>query len=151
MQIKNNQRTVLHFSIMLFIGSLMSDAYCVNDNCNDSASGFMCFITGWIGVLMGGAAISWLANPTLLLSWLFFKNKKTLSTIFSIISTMFCLSFLMFDEIIVNEAGHYGQITDYKMGYWFWLLSSASIFLGNIWILYMNKLEKPTANTVYKT
>lgn len=40
---------------------------------------------------------------------------------------------MFFDEIMKNEAGHYGQITGYALGYWLWVSSSLLYLLANLW------------------
>ncbi len=58
----------------------------------------------------------------------------------SIIAFTFGMSFLLFDEIIVNEAGHYGKITGYKIGYYLWNLSFIIMIIRNIISLKIKKL-----------
>ena len=130
------KRMLRYLSMGIFLLSLCLDAYCVQDNCNNSASGFYCLTMGWLGLFTGGAFISWLANPFLFLAWLAACRRTLLAIIFSGISAIFSLSFLFFSKIMVDEAGHFGDISQYKLGYWFWLLSSVIFFLGNIWLIY---------------
>ena len=90
-----------------------------------------------------GATLSWLANPALLIAWLTYKKSKTTSLVFTILSLTLMLSFLMFDEVINNEAGHYHKIISYKAGYWLWLSSSAVLAAGALLkrrITYHNKV-----------
>ncbi len=146
MDYKKERRIILFFSLGLFLLSLIQETYCVNDNCNTSASGFLCLALGWAGVLYGGAALCWLANPLLIISWILVKKKVT-SIIICGLSMVFMLSFLIFNEIVVDENGHFGQITNYRSGYWTWLLSSVSFFIGNMWIIYKTKTELSGTNT----
>ena len=98
----------------------------------------MVFLLGWFAVLTGGAGISWIANPLLLISWFFLKKKLKVSLFLSLFATLFALSFLLFDTILANEAGHYQQIISRKAGYWLWLLSSVSM-LGGTFILFLKQ------------
>jgi hypothetical protein len=77
-------------------------------------------------------------KPLLWISWIFIKRNLKLSLICSIISPLVCLSFLLFNRIIDDEAGHYNEIIGYKMGYWLWLTSSLVMLTGNL-ILYASK------------
>lgn len=141
----NNKKVdsyIFYTSFALFIISLTQESYCTNQ-CGNS---FIIFILGGLGVLLEigaltdkyldintigevdytiGATFSWLANPALLIAWLTYKENKTTSLVFTILSLALMLSFLMFDEVIDNEAGHYNKIVSYKAGYWLWLSSSA--------------------------
>ncbi|MEO1051405.1 MAG: hypothetical protein AAFX87_12320 [Bacteroidota bacterium] len=57
-----------------------------------------------------------------------------MSLILCLLSTLIALSFMLFDEIIDDEAGHYRKITGYELGYWLWISSNAVMLLGNILI-----------------
>jgi hypothetical protein len=89
------------------------------------------FIAGPITVMTGGAALTWLANPILFISWINLKRDKKLSFYTSLTSTIISLIFLMFKNVISNEAGHYEVVTSYKIGYWLWVTSSSSMLIGN--------------------
>ncbi len=84
-------------------------------------------------MISGFVFICWVANLLLIISWIIpYKNIK-LKIWFSSISTILSLAFLFFDEIMKNEAGHYGQITGYALGYWLWVSSSLLYLLANLW------------------
>lgn len=119
-------------SIGLFLVSLSQKTYCVDFECGDYGAGLHCLFMGALGVFFGGAFLSWLANPLLFISWLSFKNKIKTSMISSLLALSIGLYFLSFDEIMVNEAGQYKTITDYKLGYWLWILSMVILLIGNI-------------------
>ena len=55
-----------------------------------------------------------------------------LSLPLSLITTIISVSFLFFKEIMINEAGHFGEITGYKLGYWLWISSMIIMLIGNI-------------------
>ena len=132
---------LLILSILLFIISLTQKTYCVDNNCGEYGSGILCLALGWLGIGFGGAFISWLANPFLIISWIIPYKNQRLKIIFCSISTIFSLSFLFFEEVMKDEAGNYGKITGYELGYWLWTLSSLIFFLGNIYIYFERNKE----------
>lgn len=117
----------LSLSISLLAIALTQKCYCTTGSCGDSIAAFL---FGLFGVFVGGAALCWLANPLLILSWIFIKNNK-LSLIMSVLSTLIAISFLLFDEIIADEAGHYSRIIGYELGYWIWVSSNGIMLFGN--------------------
>ncbi len=133
--IKNLRKIILFLSISTFIISLTQKCYCT-DECGDS---IMVLILGFFGIISGLVGLTWYANPLLLLSWCTINDNKY-STIFSIISFVLSFSFLLFDEIMDDEAGHYSKIVSYELGYWLWLLSTAIMVFGNL--LIGRKLKK---------
>ncbi|MEO0470321.1 MAG: hypothetical protein AAF206_11910 [Bacteroidota bacterium] len=115
----------------LFAISLALKPYCAGDDCSSMGPGIMVLLLGWLGVLVGGAGLAWLGNPFLILSWFLFRAKKTgLALVSACIAVGFAASFWFQDEIMVNEAGHYKDITVYASGYWFWLSSCMVMVLG---------------------
>ncbi|MEO6671209.1 MAG: hypothetical protein ABIN36_17130 [Ferruginibacter sp.] len=103
----------------------------------------MVMLLGWAALFSSLAGIAWIANPLLFASWWLLKKKLKRSMILSIFSTTLSLSFLMFDNIIDNEAGHHNKIIEYKAGYWLWLCSSLSMALGTSVLLLKQKNRKP--------
>jgi hypothetical protein len=81
---------------------------------------------------LGGAILTWLANPAILVSWLKFNKNLKQSLIASLAATLIALSFLLFNKIVDNEGGTYSKIISYKSGYWLWLLSCGVMFIGNL-------------------
>ncbi len=49
------------------------------------------------------------------------------------------MSFLLFDEVISDEAGNYSPITQYKLGYWLWVVSSLTMLIGSLLLTYISK------------
>ena len=113
----SNQLLIL--SIFLFLVSLSMKAFCTSLICFHSLK---VLISGSFCVFIGGTSLIWMANPLLWASWLFNKH-STLSLSLSILAFIVALSFLFFDKIITNEGGIPEKITQFKAGYWFWLLS----------------------------
>ena len=88
------------------------------------------FYWGWAGLFSGGAAISWMANPLLLASWLLLGKKLKAAMFLSIFATLLSLSFLLFDGIVDNEGGQPHKIISYKAGYWLWAGSCICMMVG---------------------
>jgi hypothetical protein len=137
------KKIVLLLSIGLFIASLTQQAYCTSNLCR---GGFDALFSGFFGFLSGdGAAVVWIANPILILSWIFFKRRPKLMLALSLAATLISLSFLLFKTVLDNEAGHLNPITQRSLGYWLWVLSSASMFVGNL-IFHLIDRNKPNTN-----
>ena len=116
-------------SCAVFIISLTQKSFCTEGSCGD---GIACLISGAIGFATGGAALTWLANPLLFLSWILIHKNPKLSLQISIAATLIALSFLFFKQIMADEAGNYSRIISYKFGYWLWVSSSVIMFVGNL-------------------
>lgn len=132
-------RSFLFVSMALFIISLTQKAYCTTSECSDA---FMTFILGWAAVFTTAAGISWLANPLLFISWIMIRRKPRLAMMCSVISFLLAGSFLLFDSILANEAGHSQAITGYRMGFWFWLASHLAMLIGTFVLVYKMNLEQ---------
>jgi small-conductance mechanosensitive channel len=162
---KNITKLTIIIAITLFVVSLTQTAYCTND-CKSS---LMVLLIGLLGILTEigaianfiferlnghsssisneiGATFIWLANPIIIFSIFIFYYNKRISLVFSIISTILILLFMAFDKVIDNEAGHYSKITELKLGYWLWLLSSVTILIGSLTILKLTKLNNERKN-----
>ena len=136
------KKITLIISILLYIVALTQESYYVNKiNSDDWSNSFILLLVGWIGMIMGGgAAICWLANPLIFLSWLLIFRKIKIAIVSSIISFILSFLFLFSENVITSEAPTFSKITDYKMGYWLWL-SSISIFsVGTITIFIFEKV-----------
>ncbi|QCX52347.1 hypothetical protein [Elizabethkingia sp. JS20170427COW] len=135
---KRFNKLFIFISIGLLLLSFTQQAYCVDGDCGDYGDGLGCFLLGGLVILYEPYGISWLLNPALLISY--FPSMKYLNIRFylAIASVLFGLSFLCFSEVIKNEAGHYGVITGYALGYWLWI-SSAVVNLIGIGILKYRK------------
>ncbi len=138
----NYRRVALLLSIGLFVIALTQKSYCTTQSCGDSLA---VFISGVAGIFFGGAGLCWLANPLVFFSWLFIKKNKA-SLLLSSISFLIAISFLFFDEIIVTEAGHYAEITEYRLGYWLWISSILVMIIGNLLIRMVSIFSSPTHN-----
>ena len=137
-------RILFIFSLSLYIFSLTQESYYVDKiDYSSWSNSLVLLLIGWIGLIMGGgAAISWLANPFIFLSWIFFFKNIRFSIFFSTISFIFALSFLCFDNVITSEAPTFSKITKYKIGYWIWLTSIFIFLIGSIFIYNKGGLNK---------
>lgn len=120
----------ISISGILLMFSLTQNAYYI-EGMKDSVGSFglIAFLLGWMD--LGGAGISWLANPLLFLSWILMITKRyNLAILFGCLAVLFSLSFLCFENIIANEGGEESPIIAYDNGYWFWICSSISNFIG---------------------
>jgi hypothetical protein len=142
------RRITLFLSILLFIISLTQKAYCTADCTHSAVALFM----GWLGLFTEigslfnwmmnfsdknstfpeglGSTVSWLANPLLFSGWLIAARNASMAVRLSALAMVLALSFLLFDKIIGNEAGHYHQINSVHAGYWLWITSIAAMVAG---------------------
>ena len=114
---------LLYSSIALFLFSLTQECYCTDNGCGGTGSGFAILLSGCIGFFLCPAGYTWLANPALFASWIFFNKSLKATIIFSWLAFGLAVSFLFFREVIANEGGSYSPITNHKIGFWIWLLS----------------------------
>ena len=134
---------------ILYSISLALPPYCAGDDCASMGAGLMVVLIGWLGVLVGGAGLAWLANPFLILSWILFRVKKNwLALVSALIAVGFAASFWFQDEIMVNEAGHYKPITVYASGYWFWLSSCFAMVLGVLGSFFSKNSDPDTESSL---
>jgi hypothetical protein len=147
----------LIISVLLFVFSLKHVCYCTALGCIDSAE---VFGTGWFGagVELGalvnwitewlskhhsifdtrmGAALIWLANPLLFVSWIGILRWPQGSLAFSIFAMLVSFAFLSFNYVLHNDIGHYSRIVTYETGYWLWVSSTIAMVIGNLIIKFM--------------
>jgi len=136
-QLKRYRRTILWSSIGIMLLAFTQDSYCTSTGCGNA---FLAFLLGWFSIFFTAAGISWLANPLLIMSWFSIKVNPKLSWYASIGALIFASSFMLFDEIIDNEAGHMHEIISYGLGYKLWLFSISIMFVWNF--LQQQELKK---------
>ncbi len=131
---KRNRITslIIAISIGLYLLSLTRECYCTGDDCADS---LLVLLTGWLGVVFGGAGLSWLANPLILVAWISTKQQYKYAWLISVVAVLFCCSFLFFHQVMADEAGHFKTVTQIKSGYWIWLGSALTMMIGNLFLL----------------
>ena len=132
----------LFASAGLFSASLTQKCYCTAQ-CGDS---ILALLTGWMGIAyLDYAALPWLANPAILLAWLLFWRNPHQAIGFSVLSTALAAGFLFVDAIVDNEGGVRNPVTKLEKGYWLWLSSHFTFFLGcSIHLLHLRIFPKPT-------
>ncbi|WP_073553053.1 hypothetical protein [Elizabethkingia meningoseptica] len=138
-------KIILIISIGLFVLSLTQTAVFMNKGGDDNYMlSIACLLLGWAEVFEGG--IAWLANPLLFISWILFLIKQTRITAFiSLAALLLSLSYLSASTITIDEGGNKADIISYGAGYYLWVLSSLSLFIGCIWIIISGK--KTNKNT----
>ncbi len=139
-----SNRNLRLFSIALFAISLTQKCYCTTSTCGDS---IIVVLIGWLGLFSGGATLTWLANPFLVMSWILLEKNLKASMLFSVLAGLLSLAFLMFDGIVDTEAGHVREIVSYKSGYWLWLSSCWVMLVGTFWL----QLKENTRNLKERT
>jgi hypothetical protein len=127
---KSKSKTVVLIAgVGLFVFSLFNVCFCTDNGCRTSIE---VFLIGWLGMLTGGAAITWLANPILIISWILLAKNKKAAWLFSLFASIISISFLKFKVVIENEAGHNNPIIKVGLGYWLWLSSCVTTFIGSL-------------------
>lgn len=114
--------------------SLTQDAfYIAGSNPTAWSPGWALLLFGLLGAAAGGAALTWFANPLLFFAWgAHFLREDQSERICGVLATLTAASFLLFSEVITNEAGGYSAITGYGPGYWFWSSSCAVMALSAV-------------------
>ena len=102
----------------------------------------MTFLLGWAGLFKGGASVSWLANVFLIISWMTIEKRKKFAMFSSVFAFLLAFSFILFDEVLTSESGHYHKIVSYKSGYWLWLSSSFLMLVSSFTAVYKMNVEK---------
>lgn len=127
-------------SILFFAISLSQPVFYETARLADDNYGISALLFGWLVAFSGGAALTWLANPALVFSWITVYNVKV-SFYSSFLAAIISFSFMFFDYI---KDGGQGGGTDYQvifydiqiyklgLGYYFWLLSSFLMCLCNL-------------------
>lgn len=122
-------------SLILLILSFTQTSYRTDysdPTANDSI-GFLDFSIGWMGIFELPYGIPWFANPLLIIAWaLTFRNKRITPIILSFLASIFSASFLLFHVIPANEGGGTANIIAIGIGYWLWLASCITYFIGTV-------------------
>lgn len=129
------RKVVTFLSIALFFVALTQPCFDTKQEAGDVGEGFALLISGFFG-LFSGTGLAWLANPALLASWICaFIKRPNRAFLFSLIASLFAWSFMGFTTIMVDEAGHFSAITNYRPGYWLWLGSNVVMTAGSLAVL----------------
>src|ERR1700749_1443297 len=125
-------RIILTASIALFIISLTQICFDTENAPGEVGEGLAILFSGTFGFFLCPAGFTWLANPALLVSWIYINRSPRKSLIASTLSTFLSFSFLLFTDVIVSEGGNTAKITNYRIGYWLWLTSSIIVLVFNL-------------------
>ena len=123
-------------SCLLFILSLCQECFTVNGEKSIGSFGLMAFSLGLFD--SSQSFIVWLANPFYFLTILLILFKKRIAVISALLAFIFAISFLVLNNVIINEGGTIGEVDNYLLGYWLWISSIAILTLG---IMSVNKLS----------
>ncbi|MBB6371739.1 hypothetical protein [Chryseobacterium shigense] len=119
-------------SIVVFLISLMFPA--VFTQKGGEVYGSVCFLWGWTDLY--GDGISWITNPILFFSWIFLLARQPkIAAFLGFLSLGAALYYLTETEIIVNEPGHKFIIASYGLGYYLWIASCVTMFIGSLLLL----------------
>lgn len=121
-------RTILILSIVLFIVSLNMETFYLAQTQKDAWS------LGWGNLAFGAfsESASWFANPSLLLAWIFLRSRKKISLFFALMSLLLAFQFSVGDQLVVSSSGNTAVVSEILIGYWFWLISIATIAVGAV-------------------
>ena len=134
-------------SVLLFLVSLILPVYWKYsnffDHYNEDVSyelwGGFYLVMGWMTFFDSPPDfICWLANFTLILSWILYK--KSISKTFSILTIGLMFMYFL-NHITDSEIIQFYQPEDILFGYWFWLLSSIFMIIYHFKLKH-NKLEE---------
>lgn len=117
----------------LYIIALFTECYSVDGSDGIGTFGFIALLLGWLNFDTIG--IIWLANPLFAISLLIYfiaKKPYVIGIILSTIAFGLALSFRSIEEIIKDEAGHMGQITELSAGYWMWVTALLLLSVGHL-------------------
>ena len=130
-------------SIGLLIASFPFDCFACE---HSSVNSFTVLLVGWMGMFKGGANSTWLANPLLAMSWLFFEFRYYFISAFTgFLASIIAFSFLFCQMVVIDEGGAAYHISSVQIGYWLWLLSCITIFAGGIYNSFLFSNEKKNA------
>ncbi|MDQ1098592.1 MULTISPECIES: hypothetical protein [Chryseobacterium] len=125
------QVIIILISLVLFMASLPFTAVYSGNN---EIGGLTCLLLGWAEPERGG--IAWFANPIFFISafFLLFRLAK-ISAVLSLIAVVLTFCYLSVGEITIDEAGYRYPITSYGIGYYLWIASCISLFIGSLILL----------------
>jgi len=127
--IKNRSKLFLIASGVFYLISLTQN--CFHINSEGDYPGYSVLFYGFLGSFNGGVGITWWANIMIVMAWLYFQ--KRISLYLSFAALALGISFLFFKKIFVGFGPEkYGQITDYDLGYYLWIISFLIMTIGNI-------------------
>lgn len=121
-------------SLLIFLTATFQECYIVNGEGTVGSFGLIALLLGWMNASL--SFITWFANPFYFISiFLIILNKKA-AKITASISLLLALSFLIINEVVINEAGTVKEVDKYLLGYWLWVLSITIVFVYAIKLNY---------------
>lgn len=124
-------RFALIASVVVFVVCLQNDGYYIEGPQPRAWSdAWTLLLLGWIGI--GSGTMAWLANPALLLAWVFSLKKRPAPSLLSaIVALAFMVSLLFQQTVVTSEAPTYSRIIGYGIGFWLWIVSAALQAVGS--------------------
>ena len=130
-------------SIVLFFVAMTQVCFDTESAPGESGEGAALVISGFFGFFSSITGLTWLANPALWYSWVQITRKPKHSLLASMLAIIISLSFLLCNDVIINEGGGTSAITDVRIGYWLWLSSIGTMLIGNLIIKYFVPADSP--------
>jgi hypothetical protein len=132
-------RVTLILSVALYVAALTQECYCTSMACGGHWSGFFILAMGAIGGIMSLAGLTWYANPLLWVAWSQLNKSPKKALAFSVAATALASGFLLFTQITDITPGRSAYITEYRLGYWLWLASAATVTVGSLLVYLTSK------------
>jgi hypothetical protein len=132
-------RVLLAASVGLYLASLTQNVFCLRSGSglNCSNAGWAVLAIGWMGLITIGevgpfVTLPWLANPCLLLAWIFLLvSLRRPAVALAVVGLLLGAAFLLGTSLQMSEGGGPpSEIVTRGAGYWLWLGSLGAAFLG---------------------
>lgn len=136
-------RLFVAVSILLFLVSLTQNPCRTASPNEPEGQYFGCLallLIGWVGVF--GGIVAWLANPALLMVWIFTfsRYRRAEAVICSVAALGLALSFLFVKEMPGETES--AKIISYGLGYWLWIGSIVMAFAGSMVVVIRERLAR---------
>lgn len=130
-QLRQPADGLLLLGILLFLVAMPMETFCIPGSCAEWR-GYALLFMGWLDLYAHPrAGYVWLANPALFMAWWFMRNeRKTVAVALSLAALALCASFLGVPEVLVDEMRPPQPVVGIALGYWLWLASCATTFVG---------------------
>jgi hypothetical protein len=105
----------------------------------NSYSSLAMLLTGAVSVLGGGLLewLIWLANPLYFYALACLDRGESYKALFiSLIALAIALSFRFWQTILVSESGRVAPISSFGAGYYLWLASIGTLFVGAAYLAF---------------
>jgi hypothetical protein len=124
-------RSLLLFSIALFIFSMTQPAFFLESQKPDAWSNSLALVLLGGTALLGGGLVEWiiwLANPLWAYSLIILirgRNKRAVMS--SSLAFLLAMSFYFLPSVLANESGTRAKVASYGVGYVLWVCSMATL------------------------